>query len=76
MNARQDAKNLKASPLLEQTLHDFREQLIERWESATDVAQRESAHAGVAALKELREVLDDAIERALGDEPADEHGAE
>jgi hypothetical protein len=67
-----DAKNLKASPLLERTLHEFRALLIERWEAAGTTEERESVHAGVATLKELIEVLNDRIDAELGDERTDE----
>jgi hypothetical protein len=71
VSRKQDAKNLKASPLLASVLHDFRELLIERWEGADDAEKRESVHAGVKTLKELIEALNDRIDEQLGDERDD-----
>lgn len=71
MDRRTDAKNLKSSTLLKEALDGYRAFLIERWEDASDVETREQAHAGMKALKELRERLDDRIDAALGDERDD-----
>ena len=74
--SKKDAKNLKASPLLWKTLHEFRALLIERWEGAGTTDEREIVHAGVVTLKELIEVLNDRIDAELGDERNDEATAE
>jgi hypothetical protein len=68
VNPKQDAKNLKASPILKSVLHDFRALLIERWEFANETEDRERAHAGTRSLAEFIEVLNDRIDAALGDE--------
>lgn len=52
-------------------LHEFGELLVDRWDSGQTVEQRESAHAGRKALKELIEVLNDRIDAELGDERDD-----
>jgi hypothetical protein len=74
MAAIQDAKNLRASPLLHKTLEDFRALIIERWESAVEsLPERERAHAGIWTLKEFIELLNDGIDTALGDKRNDDN---
>jgi hypothetical protein len=73
-----DARNLKTSQLLTATLDAYHALLVERWETSaeTHVADRERAHAGIRALKELREFLDDAIATGIrGDTTGTERAA-
>ena len=66
MSAR-DAKNLKASSLLKQTLHDVRSEWIDRLIDCP-AGELVAAQARVRALDEFAETLNERIERALGDE--------
>lgn len=72
MSAR-DAKNLKASPLLEATLIDVRREWVEKLigAAAEDLV---AAQARVQAIDEFAETLDDRIQRVLdeaGEGPAE-----
>lgn len=68
MNPKQDAKHLKTSPLLRQAFEDFRALLIERWTDSDDPQVQTQSHAGIRAIGELAETLNDRIDAALGDE--------
>ena len=68
MSEKQDAKNLQQSPLLQQTLSDFRALLIERWLGSDDPQTQVQSHAGIRAIGEFAETLNDRIDAALGDE--------
>jgi len=71
-NRKQDAANLRDSELLREVLAQYRELLLDRWQSTAvnAVADRERVFAGITSLKELTEFIDDGIAAALGDERA------
>lgn len=62
-----DAKNLKASPLLEKTLHEFRQSIIEKWIDCNEAGVREKCHASIKCIDEFAELLNDRIKRELDD---------
>lgn len=69
-----DAKNLKGSPLLERTLREFRQSIIEKWIDCTEAGAREKCHSSIKCIDEFAETLNDRIERELAgdDESATE----
>lgn len=67
MDRRADARNLKKSRLLAETIAEFRALLIERMLAADDINAMFALRAGINATDELAETLNDRVNEHAGD---------